>query len=237
MGLRLKLNLVLILLTLFCLLGIGLYANKVLQDNAREEALDKARIMMESAKAVRQYTVNEIRPLLVAQQKRRFLPQTVPSYAAHSYVKELQSNFPEFNYKEATLNPTNPVDRATEWESDIINHFRNTKNIIEAIGERETATGRYLYLGHPIKITNSACLSCHSKPSNAPKTLIDTYGDSNGFGWKKNEIVGAQLVSVPMAATLTRAQDTFYLLMAALISLFVVLIALLNLFLTFIIKQ
>ena len=237
MGLRLKLNLVFLLVTLLCMLGTSLYANKVLQDNAREEVLDKARIMMESAKAVRQYTVNEIRPLLVVQQKRKFLPQTVPSYAAHSYVKELQRNFPEFYYKEATLNPTNPVDRATQWESDIINHFRNNETIKEAIGERETPTGRYLYLGHPIKITNIACLSCHSKPSNAPKTLIDTYGDSNGFGWKHNEIVGAQLVSVPMAVPLARAQDIFSLLIAALISVFVVLVAALNTVFTFIIKQ
>ena len=237
MGLRLKFNLILLLVTLLCMLGTGLYANKVLQDNAREETIDKARIMMESAKAVRQYTVNEIKPLLVAQQKRKFLPQTVPSYAAHSYVKELQSNFPKFYYKEATLNPTNPVDRATEWESDIVNHFRNNETIKEAIGERETATGRYLYLGHPIKITNIACLSCHSKPSNAPKTLIDTYGDSNGFGWKHNEIVGAQLVSVPMAVPLARAQDIFYLLMSALISMFVVLVAALNIMFTSLIKH
>lgn len=236
MGLRLKLNLVLLLVTLLCMAGISLYTNKILQNNAREEVLGKARIMMQSAKAVRQYTVNEIRPLLVVQQKRKFIPQTVPSYAAHSYIKELQRDFPEFYYKEATLNPTNPVDRATEWESDIVNYFRNNDAIKEAIGERETATGRFLYLGHPIKITNEACLTCHSKPSNAPKTLIDTYGSNNGFGWKHNEIVGAQLVSVPMAVPLERAQDMFYLLIAALAGVFIVLLAALNIVLTLIKK-
>lgn len=234
MGLRIKLNLVLLLVAVFCMLGTSLYANKVLQNNAREEVLGKARIMMESAKAVRQYTVSEIRPLLVVQQKRKFLPQTVPSYAAHSYIKQLQKNFPEFYYKEATLNPTNPVDRATEWESDIVNYFRNNETFKEAIGERDTATGRFLYLGHPIKITNKACLSCHSIPSVAPKTLIETYGNSNGFGWKHNEIVGAQLVSVPMTIPLERANDMFYLLIMALAGVLVVLIASLNIVLTFI---
>ncbi len=237
MGLRLKFNLILVLFMLLCMVITGVYTNKVLQNNAREEIIDKARIMMESAKAVRQYTVNEIRPLLAAQQKRKFLPQTVPSYAAHSYIKELQSSFPEFSYKEATLNPTNPADRATEWESDIINHFRNHETVKEAIGEKESATGRYLYLGRPIKITNKACLSCHAKASDAPKTLIDSYGDNNGFGWKHNEIVGAQLVSVPMAIPLERAQNTFYLILIMLVSMFVVLVITLNIMFNSFIKH
>lgn len=237
MGLRLKFNLILLLFTILCMIITGVYTNKVLQENAREEMLDKARIMMESAKAVRQYTIDEIRPLLAAQQKRKFLPQTVPSYAAHSYIKVLQNNFPEFSYKEATLNPTNPADRATQWEADIINYFRSHENTKEAIGERDSATGRYLYLGYPIKITNKACLSCHSKPSDAPKTLVDSYGGNNGFGWKHNEIVGAQLVSVPMAVPLARAQNTFHLVMIMLISVFIVLVLTLNIMFNSFIKH
>jgi len=235
MGLRLKFNLVLSLATLLGLLGSGLLGDKILQDNARQEVLEKARIMMESALAVRHYTVNEIKPLLAVQQRRKFLPQTVPAYAAHSYVKTLQGNYPDYSYKEATLNPTNPANRATEWESDIVSFFRNSETQKEIVGERDTATGRSLYLGHPIKIKNAACLSCHGKPSEAPETLINTYGDSNGFGWKHNEVVGAQLVSVPMSVPLKRAQETFYVFMGALAGVFFVLAVILNLMLHFIV--
>ena len=28
--------------------------------------------------------------------------------------------------------------------------------------------------------------------------MLDLYGIANGFGWKMNEIIGAQIVSVPM---------------------------------------
>ena len=235
MGLRLKFNLVLSITTVICLVLVGLLGNKVLQDNARQEVLEKARIMMESAVAVRHYTVNEIKPLLAVQQRRKFLPQTVPAYAAHAYVKKLQVNYPDYSYKEATLNPTNPANRATEWESDIVSFFRNSETQSELIGERETATGRSLYLGHPIKIKNPACLTCHSKPSEAPATLIDTYGDSNGFGWKLNEVVGAQLVSVPMSVPLKRAEEIFYVFMGVLVGVFAVLALLLNLMLHFIV--
>jgi HAMP domain-containing protein len=173
--------------------------------------------------------------LLAVQQRRKFLPQTVPAYAAHAYVKTLQDKYPEYNYKEATLNPTNPADRATEWESDIISFFRNNDTQSEMIGERDTATGRSLYLGLPIKITNPACLACHSTPSAAPKTLIETYGDNNGFGWKLNEVVGAQLVSVPMSVPLKRAEEIFNVFMGGLVGVFVILAILLNFMLHFIV--
>jgi len=235
MGLRLKFNVVLSLATLLGLLGSGVLGDKILQDNARQEVLEKARIMMESALAVRHYTVNEIKPLLAVQQRRKFLPQTVPAYAAHSYVKTLQGNYPEYSYKEATLNPTNPANRATEWESDIISFFRNSETQKEIVGERDTATGRSLYLGHPIKIKNMACLSCHGKPSEAPETLINTYGDSNGFGWKHNEVVGAQLVSVPMSVPLKRAEETFYVFMGSLAGVFFILAMILNVMLHYIV--
>ena len=161
MGLRLKFNLVLSITTAICLFLVSMFGNQILQDNARQEVLEKARIMMESALAVRHYTVNEVKPLLAVQQRRKFLPQTVPAYAAHAYVKKLQVNYPDYSYKEATLNPTNPANRATEWESDIVSFFRNSETQTEIIGERDTATGRSLYLGHPIKIKNPACLTCH----------------------------------------------------------------------------
>jgi protein-histidine pros-kinase len=32
--------------------------------------------------------------------------------------------------------------------------------------------------------------------------MIAIYGTNNGFGWKENEIVGAQIVSVPMSVPL-----------------------------------
>lgn len=235
MGLRLKFNLVLLLT---CLSGLGMagyFSHQLLQEHAREEVLDVARVMMESAIAVRGYTVNEIKPLLKVQQRRQFISQTVPAYAAAQYVKRLQDKHPEYSYKEATLNPTNPANRATEWETDVISFFRNNDGQTEIIGERDTPTGRHLYMGRPIRITNPACLSCHSTPAAAPATLIDTYGDSNGFGWKLQEVVGAQVVSVPMSLPLARAEETFNTFMIALVAVFLLTAIILNIMLHFIV--
>lgn len=231
MSLRLKFNLILGLAALLGILTAGFFTHHFLQQNAREEVLDGARIMLESARAVRGYTASEIRPLLALQQKRQFLPQTVPAYSARKYINQLQEEYPEYGYKEATLNPTNPVDRPAEWEADIIDWFRSRPDESELIGERDTPTGRFLYLGHPIQITDEACLVCHSTPANAPKTMIDSYGNANGFGWQLNEVVGAQIVSVPMSLPLKRADETFQVFMASLIGVFILVGLLLNLLL------
>ena len=39
--------------------------------------------------------------------------------------------------------------------------------------------------------------------------MIDIYGPDNGFGWNLNEIIGAQIVTVPLQVLLDRARGTF----------------------------
>ena len=73
----------------------------------------------------------------------------------------------------------------------------------EVTGERDTPVGRMLYLARPIQIKDAACLACHSVPSAAPASMVKLYGEANGFGWKHQEIVGAQVVSVPMTLPIT----------------------------------
>lgn len=235
MGLRLKFNLVLILVTLLSLAGSGVVSYEILQKNAKDEVLELAKVMMDSAIAVRGYTVSEIKPLLAVQQRRAFISQTVPAYAAAQYIKRLQKTQSEYSYKEAALNPTNPANRASDWEADIIQYFRNHADATQLVGQRNTATGPQLYMGRPITITNPACLACHDTPAKAPPTLVEKYGSDHGFGWKLNETIGAQIVSVPMSLPLERAQKTFMTFMGALVAVFLALAVVLNLMLHYIV--
>jgi protein-histidine pros-kinase len=235
MKLRTKFNVVLGLASIVGIVGSAVLSYYLLQANAREEVLNTARIMMDSAIAVRNYTINEVKPLL-AQEKKKFLPQTVPAYSANRYISELQKTNPDYSYKEATLNPTNLSNRATDWEVDVVTWFKNHNDQQEFIGERDNnAAGRMLYMSKPIKITNPSCLGCHSTPAQAPKMLIEAYGDTNGFGWKMDEIIGAQIVSVPMSLPLQRAEKTFYSFLISIISVFIVIGILLNILLHFIV--
>jgi protein-histidine pros-kinase len=200
----------------------------MLERNAREEVLQQARFLFDGALAVRSYTSTQLSPLLETQMKYAFLPQSVPAFSATEVLAKLQKNHAEYNYKEATLNPTNPRDRAVEWEADVIGEFRKTADSKEFVGQRDTPSGRALYIARPIRISDGACLRCHSTVEAAPRTLVDKYGPANGFGWQLNEVVGAQLVSVPMAVPMARAQDAWVVFMLMLSAVFATIAIVLN---------
>ncbi|HEX4782443.1 MAG TPA: DUF3365 domain-containing protein, partial [Usitatibacter sp.] len=104
-------------------------------------------------------------------------------------------------------------------------------------GERDTPTGRMLYVARPITIKDPACLACHSTPSAAPASMIKLYGENNGFGWKHMETVGAQIVSVPMALPVKNANDAFRVFMGSLAAIFVVTFIVLNVMLSLMILR
>ncbi len=235
MKLTLKFNLVLIVVFSIGLAITALLSWNILQTNAKKEVTERAGLMMESALAVRGYTVSEIRPLLRLQMKKVFVSQSVPAYAATQTFNKLREKHPEYAYKEATLNPSNPRNRAVAWEADIVQDFRNNPDHKELIGVRKTPTGDSLYLARPMQIKNPGCLTCHSTVEAAPKTLLAKYGDSNGFGWKLNEIVGARIVSVPMAVPLQKAREAFETFMISLVAVFVVIIIIINIMLRYIV--
>jgi protein-histidine pros-kinase len=231
MKLLLKFNLVFVLIFLIGLGATGAMTRQMLERNAQEETLQHARFLLEKALAVRSYTSTQVAPLLETQMKYAFLPQSVPAFSATEVLAKIQKNHPEYAYKEATLNPTNPRDRAVEWEADVIAEFRKSPDTKEFVGERDTPAGRALYIARPIKITDGACLRCHSTVEAAPRTLVDKYGPANGFGWQLGEVVGAQMVSVPMAIPMARAQQAWALFMGMLSAVFVVIAVALNLML------
>jgi protein-histidine pros-kinase len=208
---------------------------KILLENAKDEVALKASIMMEAARSMRSYTVDEIRPLLNKIETDEFLAQTVPAYAATENMKRLRKTYPDYSYKEAALNPTNPEHKAASWEEDIIQYFRNYEDVKEYSGVRSTPTGQYLFLARPFKITKKGCLVCHNTPDEAPASMVRKYGAHNGFGWKHNEIIGAQIVNVPMTIPIARADSTFNAFMIILGGVFVAIWLVLNVFLHLII--
>jgi Protein of unknown function (DUF3365) len=131
-------------------------------------------------------------------------------------------------YREAAFNPMNPVNRAAHWEADIIDEFRANPLTTELITEREANNGRILHLSRPI-VSREPCLACHGTPDKAPRSLIAEYGTQGGFGWKMNEIIGAQIVSVPMAVALGHSATIRNLFIGVLASVLLLLIVLLNL--------
>jgi protein-histidine pros-kinase len=227
MGLRLKFNLVLLLVFALGLGVTGYISYDLLHRNARDEVLRNAGVMMEAALSMRGYTTSQIRPLIPSSAEV-FHPQGVPAYSATEIMNALRKKYADYSYKEAALNPTNPRNKAVEWETDIVNAFRNDLQRGEISGVRDTPTGRSLYLARPFQIKDKACLACHTTAAEAPPAMVKIYGPNNGFGWKHLEVIGAQIVSVPMSLPIRNANRAFYTFMGSLSAVFVVLFVILN---------
>lgn len=234
MGLRAKFNLSMLAVAI---IGVGLFAvaaEPLVNAVAREEVLQSSRIMMESAAGARKYTSEQIAPILRPLIGQHFYPQSVSAYAAKRNFDVIHSKFPDYSYREAALNPTNPQDRASDWEADIINDFRAHPGKDEDSFVRSTATGQMLELARPL-VNKPACMECHSTAASAPASMVALYGNENGFGWKPGEIIGAQIVSVPMSASQLRAEHIRRLFLVPFLGFLVLLFVSINILLHFVV--
>jgi HAMP domain-containing protein len=213
-----KFNLAFIALFVVVIAATGSISWNMLQRNAKQEVYESAKLLIDNALAVRSYTNERVAPLLDTQLKYQFMPEVVAAFSALQVIDRLKQQNPEykdFQYREPTLNPTNPRDRPADWERDLIGMFRSGASQPPLFGERDTPVGRVLYMSKPLK-AGATCLRCHSTPEAAPPTMIHTYGPSNGFGWVQNEIIGAQVVEVPVSLPLARAWQAFLAFMTSL---------------------
>lgn len=228
MNLTTKINLILAATFLLALSLVGINSYLLTEDNALQQVTDQAELIMQQALAVRSYTVNEIRPLLNQNNDGQFHPQTVPSYAATQTANLLRESRPNYSYKEAVFNPTNPRDKATPAEEQIINRFIADPDLIKLVGSQEIDGVKTLYISYPIRIINPKCLACHSTPQQAPAAMRAIYGDTGGYGWKLNEVVGTQMVVVPYSLPAELAQKTFISFMISLAAIFLLLFLVIN---------
>jgi hypothetical protein len=182
-----------------------------LQNGAQQQIVSMAQVMLETARASRKYTTEQVAPLLERLQPsdQQFHPQSIPFYAATEAFNYFRQAHPDFAYKEAALNATNPRDRTVDWEADVVDEFRKDTSKTELIGRRDTPLGPSLFISTPIRVDDESCLQCHSTPDKAPPGLVKLYGSANGFGWQSGDIVGAQIVTVPAALTEKLASNSF----------------------------
>jgi HAMP domain-containing protein len=233
-----KFNLLLFLVFSGSLILTGIVLSHLLENRIEQEVTSKAKILMETMTSVRTYTSTHIQPLLSSRLETEvnFIPETVPAYSATEIFNNFRknTNYNNFFYKEATLNPTNLRDKADlDDKADIdetrmVNYFRLNTDKKELTGFREDPAGKKFYIARPLAVTNESCLECHSTPDRAPKSQITNYGSENGFGWKLNEIVAAQVIYVPAEEVISKAQEFWRKIMLIVISILLAIALLIN---------
>ena len=214
-----------LLLALCFAIGIiiaGFISYRLEFQQAREETIEKSSVFLEVGSSVRKYTSEEIAPIIRKfGPDSDFHPQMVPSYGAQSTLERLRKKFPDYIYREASLNPTNLDDRATDREVGLIRAFEKNPDLKEMAGETDSDGVLRYFLARPLRMSSPDCLQCHSKPEAAPKAMLAQYPGGNGFDWKMGDVIGVQIVEVPVEAAKSKALHSFLVTIGSLASVFV----------------
>ena len=228
-----KFTIILLVILIFVLSMCGFSLSAILRQNAEREIASTGLLLMETMISVRQYTNDQVKPNLEDKLETEFLPQTIPAYSATEVFDNLRkkAKYGQFFYKEATLNPTNPRDKADRFETEIIERFKSDTNLKEWQGFRSGVALNMFYIARPLVVSDPSCLECHDTPERAPKTQIENYGNVGGFGWKLNEIIGAQVISVPASTVIEKANQYSFLIVGIVSIVFVGILFLVNLLL------
>jgi len=189
--------------------AIGFMSYRLSMKNVMEEASIKSNIILNYAMASRKYMKQVQKPLvrqIVAED--RFYPELMSGFVTARGTYELfHDSFPDYIFKQATLDPLNPKNKADQTEMDIIDKFKDNSDKKEDSGIVQRDGKEVYYIAQPIKVDKASCLTCHGDPSIAPKDQIDIYGTETGYNWKMNDTVAAFIVYVPLQAALEVAKD------------------------------
>lgn len=207
----------------------GFALGTTLFQKTETEITSKTLILMKTIDAVWTYTSEKVLPELEPKLENQFISETIPFYSANEVFEEFRENpeYQEYLYREATLNPRNRRDLAKGYELGIINKFIENKNLKELKGLESVDGIDFFYVARPRIVDSPTCLKCHSTPKAAPKSMLVQYGKENGFGWNLGEIVGAQIISIPVSTVFNETYQSFlnfmgFVLLGLTISLFVV---------------
>ncbi len=177
-----------------------------------------------SHRAVHRYVTTVQRPEIYRLQnegllyKEYFQPQAMSFTFIGRSVQEMvneervKAGAREVYFKLASDNPRNPINRADEWESRLLARF-NKEDLEEFKEVFRAADGKeYLYFAMPVDVSKTGCLKCHGDPKDAPRELIERYGDKAGF-WEKTNVIRALIsIRVPLEDYLGNAKLIFAVL-------------------------
>ena len=132
----------------------------------------------------------------------------VPAFAATETLRRLRDRFPPMNTKEAVLNPTNPRDRASDWERTLIENSAQTPRRRALTGLQGEGVQRSVYVARPIIIKQAQCgLPQVCRP--APASMLQIYGEKKRLRLANERTIGMQVVA---ADALSAGESTTHVL-------------------------
>ena len=184
-------------------LGFYIHMRNVLE----EEVRDKARLIFTHVDSIQHYVRDILRPVMYASLPDSFVLQAMSSsYISRKIMAPVNVSGDGTIYRRVAIDARNPDYEANEVEQNLINFFRKDEKITLWQGYQLLGGEKYYVMSRPVRF-DGECMYCHGDPLNAPKTLIDRYGN-RGFGKQLGTIAGADFVAISVNSSVGRIEQT-----------------------------
>ncbi len=209
MKIKLKINLLLLVLGMVSTVLITLFQYYVSKKQVIDDAFDKAELINSFALASRQYTVETMRPLAVQLAgPDQFHPQIMGGFfVARAIGDHFAKAQPGYSFKQSTINPINASNKSTRQEKEVIDFFNSHRNETIQKGILQKNGQDYFFTAKPI-VAQKGCLKCHGNKEDAPAGRVQKYPGPGGYNYKANTVVAAFFTYIPVEKALGNLKAT-----------------------------
>jgi len=227
MSIRVKINLVLLAIGITTSIFVAAFNYYEARNRVFQEAYTKAELISSFAMASREYTKKTMRPLAVKLAGTdSFHPELMAGFYVTRAIADIFSeNQKGFSFKQATLNPILPQNKSNSQETEIINYFKENRDVILKKGSLLQNDSEVFYVARPV-INKKGCNKCHGLRENAPKEQLIKYTGNGGYGWKVDDVVAILITYVPISNALEELRViAFKTIMVGLIAIAVIMVS------------
>lgn len=165
-----------------------------------KEISQRSKMLLDQAGSVQEYVRNELRPEMfgLLHEDKFVLKAMSSSYISRKVMENLDRGGRNgIYYRRVAINARNPIYEPTSFENQLIKRFQNNKSLQLVEEDSEFRGIDYHLVSVPVTFKKS-CMACHGNPQDAPKDLIDMYGDKKGFFHKENDVGGVVVAGFPV---------------------------------------
>ncbi|MET0071613.1 MAG: DUF3365 domain-containing protein [Candidatus Thiodiazotropha sp.] len=183
-------------------------------------------LLVDVVKSIQSFVANDLRPHFMKEQIF-YSPSFSGIVATSRIAKYLKQSQPQYYISNVSDNPLNPTNRVKGLEADLLNQFRNNRNMALVTTDGVIEGRNYLVSSAP-KVSKKGCLRCHGKPEQAPEDVKAMYGTDSGYGYQSGEVVGVSVVGVPLEDVQSLTIKRSLIVIGAITLLFAVLFIVVN---------
>ena len=193
--------------------ALGIFFAVLLSMNLRDQLVSdtehKASLVLSQVEAVQAYVREVLRPSMydLLPPDAFILEAMSTSFVTRKVMSDHNALGDQFRYRRVAVGARNPDYEADAFEREVMARFAADPEVtrIEEITERN---GEEVFVAaRPVRFEPS-CLRCHGDPADAPKALLERYGDTRGFWRHSGELFGLDMVTVPVAGALGQIKGT-----------------------------